>query len=199
MAANSEYLKAAMAWNTDSSGSDMQSNNALDGNTSELGSLSNSKDYTSAATVTDAVIPYVTASGPNSPEPATTSSGSHLNFSTSTLLEAMPAPTSNTPYSNFRNYNLPTSSSTEAANIPPVLTSDSPHSNIYTYSVENGPKRDSFGEMAGESTLVSGKPYSPLDHPPPQNTAVYSALRRDEFNRNAPTNPSSISSLNRSY
>jgi hypothetical protein len=188
---NGEYTKAAVSGNTDLSDTD------ADMLTSELGPPPISKGYSSMWLIANGPnLTYVTDSTPTSPGHATMGSGSQLNFSTSTLLESMPAPASGATHSNFRKYTLPTSSSTETVS---VLSNENSHANLYSYITDNASKR-SLGDSSGESNLVSGQSYSPLGQPSPQRSETYESLGKDSFGaRNASTHRTSLLTVDRSY
>ncbi|KAF2107627.1 hypothetical protein BDV96DRAFT_653701 [Lophiotrema nucula] len=88
-----------------------------------------------------------------------------LNFGTTSLLEVMPPPTQS--YSNFRDYNIPTSTATQSLGLLARRTSQT---NLYSYTSGNNPARNSSG-ASSEATLVSGQRYSPLTQSQTQHTS----------------------------
>ncbi|KAF2199907.1 hypothetical protein GQ43DRAFT_98466 [Delitschia confertaspora ATCC 74209] len=175
------------------SANDVYATGVVDQTSAELVTSSDPKDYATIANINDAMLAYP----PNSAAASPTSPRPQLNFSTSTLLNSMPAPATSATYSNFRNYTLPTSSSTETVSL---MSRENSQTNLYSFSSDSTSKGGSMGDVGGESTLVSGQSYSPLGHPQPQNAAAFEALRRGSFDtRNGPTHQSSMSSLNRGF
>ncbi|KAF2798979.1 hypothetical protein K505DRAFT_232118 [Melanomma pulvis-pyrius CBS 109.77] len=151
--------------------------------------------------VTEGVMGYMPATSSVN-EPVTTdtrpsSQQQQLNFTTSTLLETMPvsAPPSN--YSNFRNYNLPISASTEKL---PVLARQNSHTSLYSFAPDSSSKRRSLGDQSNEAALVSGQRYTPLSQTQTRHAAGLGGLRRDSFETgNDPLHRASASDLNRGY
>lgn len=127
---------------------------------------------------TETMIGYLPGTTSASDDAAVTSAGSQhsLNFSTSGLLDTTPAPALPTTYSNFRNYNLPTSSSTET--LSPLARQDS-QSNLYSFTPDSNSKRHSAGRSSNDSALVSGHRYTPLNQS--QHQPNHDGLRRDSF------------------
>lgn len=124
-----------------------------------------------------------------------TTSASHLelNFTTSSLLEAMTAPTLNAPsYSNFRE----TRTHSQAS----VKRQDS-QAGSYSFRPNSYSKRSSTSsDDSDERTLVSGRRYTPLTPLQPQPSAVAESLQRESFdNRSAPVHRSSMSKLSTSF
>lgn len=122
-----------------------------------------------------------------------------LNFSTSSLLNGMPAPSIPTTYSNFRNYSLPTSSPTQT--LSPLARQDS-LTNLYSFTPDVSSKRNSISNASNDSALVSGHRYTPLSHTPSyshQQTCL-SDTQRDSFGtRPIPAQRASMSNLNSSF
>ncbi|KAF1955400.1 hypothetical protein CC80DRAFT_94326 [Byssothecium circinans] len=132
-------------------------------------------------------------------DPGTSSAGPPLNFGTTSLLTAVPAAIPTT-YSNFRNYNLPTSSSTEALS---TMARQNSQANLYSFSPDNSSKRHSAGDASSnDNALVSGHRYMPLSQTEsqPHHQDSLESLRRDSYNnRTVPVHRASTSNLNRSY
>jgi hypothetical protein len=117
-----------------------------------------------------------------------------LNFGTSAFLDAMPAPAIPTTYSNFRNYDLPTSSSAEITST--TITRQGSQPNLYSFSPDQ--KRHSACDRSNESALVSGHRYMPLSQSQSrhQQQTSLEGLRRDSFsNRTVPVHRASTSNL----
>jgi hypothetical protein len=115
-----------------------------------------------------------------------------LNFSTSSLFEVMPAPAIPNTYSNFRNYDLPTCSSTETLTIPARQNSQT---GIYEFT----PKCDSSGTPANGSVLVSGHPYTPLSPNGLHHQPSLRGLPQSSLETKALSHRASTPNLNRGY
>ncbi|KAF2177678.1 hypothetical protein K469DRAFT_602568 [Zopfia rhizophila CBS 207.26] len=198
MNTNGAYAKAAMAWNVETAGSDAHGHTSVESASAEIATLPiSSKDYASATNVTEGVLGYIPATASVTEEPAPSTVTPLLNFSTSTLLETIPAPATSANYSNFRNYALPTSSSAETLSL---LTRQSSSTNLYSFSTDSTSKRSSLGDASSKTTLVSGQQYTPLCQPETQHTASLEALRPQPFeSQRVPTHHASMSNLNRSF
>ncbi|KAF2268349.1 hypothetical protein CC78DRAFT_21609 [Lojkania enalia] len=192
---NGTFTKPAMAWNGEGAGSDISSNVSVETSSTEAGAQSSQ-----AIAITDIPsnsVAFMPATTPINEETADTTVQPQLNFSSTPLLEVIPASAMNTTYSNFRNYNLPMPSSTETL---PLLARQNPEGNHYSYSSDHGTKRNSLCSTSSEATLVSGQRYAPLGQAPPQRTDNAGALQKDSFEaRNSALQQSPISSLNHSY
>ncbi|KAF2006762.1 hypothetical protein P154DRAFT_481696 [Amniculicola lignicola CBS 123094] len=191
-------VKPAIAWNTsfNINAAGIQSSSSSDTSSSDL--VPTPVSVSSGSDGGMGYLPVTTSSSLSDvpTEPTATSSGSNqqpaLNFTTTNLLDAMPAPPNQSTYSNFRDYNLPTSSSTEPL---AVLARPPSHNSLYSYA-----KRSSLGELATEATLVSGQRYAPLDRPVPQHSASIEGLKGETFERSGvPVHRASMGNLNRGY
>jgi hypothetical protein len=199
------YSKAAMTWNPEPSVSENQGNITTDTSSADL--MAQATSSTSVSGVSEGVMGYVPVT--NSVSEAVTESSSppsqsqpqqqqqQINFNASTLLESMPAPAITSTYSNFRNYTLPSSSSSEQ---PSVLVHQNSHNSLYSFNSDSASKRHSTCDQSNEALLVSGQRYTPLSQPEMQHAAGFEDLRRDEFGtRHAPLQRASMSNLNHSY
>jgi len=195
MSVNGDSSKTAMAWSSGAPG--VETDTPIP--ETPMGVPETRKVYPglmkNMGAVNGAVMSYTSAPAPPGPNPAP-NSRPPINFSTSTLLDGMPASTTTgaATYSNFRNYQLPTSSSTETVNL---LSSESSQTSLYSYSTDSASKRSSLDDGAGHSTLVSGHSYSPLGNTTVPTTESYEPLRRDSFT--AARNRTSLSSGGASF
>jgi hypothetical protein len=195
------YSKPAMTWNTEPNVSEIQENITTDASSAEL--MTQSTSSASVSGIDDGLMGYIPVT--TSDNEAITASSSppsqqqqhQINFNTSTLLETMPTSVTTSTYSNFRNYTLPTCSSSEQLSI---LARQNSHNNLYNFSSDNASKRYSFGDHTNEAALVSGQRYTPLSQHHTQHAPGLEGLRRDGFEtRHAPLHRASMSNLNRSY
>jgi hypothetical protein len=117
-----------------------------------------------------------------------------LNFTSSSLLEAMTASAPTTQYSNFRENR--TLSQSSASNAFHDLQTCS-----YGFNSDNASKRGSTGgEDSEDCKLVNGRQYTPLTHLQPQTSRVSESLQRDMFsNRSIPLHRASLGDLNTSF
>lgn len=123
---------------------------------------------------------------------AGTASQVQLNFSSSSLLGGMIAPSPATTYSTFRE-NRP--QGTSSAHLP----RHSSQTNLYSFTADNTSKRNSLGNESN-CTLVSGQRYIPLPQQQQQGASEVESLQRESFeNRNVPRHRSSMGNLNRTF
>jgi hypothetical protein len=117
-----------------------------------------------------------------------------LNFTSSSLLEAMTASAPTPQYSNFRENR--TLSQSSASNAFQDLQTCS-----YGFNSDNASKRGSTGgEDSEDCKLVDGRQYTPLTHLQPQTSRVPESLQRDIFsNRSIPLHRASLGNLNTSF
>lgn len=195
------YSKTALTWNTEPNMSEIQDNTTLDASSAEP--LAQAAATAQVSGVSDGVMGYtpvinpVNEAGTASSPPPSQQQQQKIKFNASTLLETMPAPTATPTYSNFRNYTLPTSSSSEQLSI---LARQSSLNNLYNFTSDSASKRHSLGDLSNEAALVSGQQYTPLSQPQTQQAAGIEGLRRDGFDTtHAPLHRASTSNLNRSY
>lgn len=190
MSVSSSSAKHTVTWPNDTSVSVSDSQSM---ESSAASSTDHLPQTTTAASVTDvsnlAGFTPVTASSIKAP--VTLPAQPTLNFSTSTLLDTIPTPSST--YSNFRNYALPTSSS--SVNPIHVLSRQSSERNLYNFAADNVTKRRSLDEAPSSASLISGHRYTPLGVAP--QTA--SRMRRGslENRQQVPVNGTSMSNLKR--
>jgi hypothetical protein len=124
-------------------------------------------------TTSDAPLNFIPVTTSASEMSTSGSTPTSLNFSTSTLLKSMPAPALPTPsYSNFRDYNLPMSCSTESLS---YLARHDSQTNLYSFSPEG--KRSSA--TTNDDALVNGQRYTPLGHKQPQHQASLEDIQRE--------------------
>jgi hypothetical protein len=140
---------------------------------------------------TDATLSFLPIATPVPENDTSDSTETHLSFSASTLLEPLPVPAVPTTYSNFRNYNLPTSSSTETTL---TLTRQESQTNLYSFNPQS--KRHSGDSVNDSAALVSGHRYTPLNQNQLRHQQSFDDLRRDSFATKAmPTHRASTSDL----
>lgn len=122
----------------------------------------------------------------------TNASQLELNFTTSSLFEAMPAPARNAPYSNFRENRTDSQSS--------IKRHDS-QTSLYSFRPSKSSNRSSTSsDDTDERTLVNGRRYIPLTPLQPQPSTAAESLQREPFdNRNVPAHRSSMSKLSTSF
>ncbi|EAT81166.1 hypothetical protein HBI56_105180 [Parastagonospora nodorum] len=123
-----------------------------------------------------------------------TSTSPELNFSTSTLLEAMTASAPSNKYSNFRENRSQGRTSGQ-------LTRQGSHTNLYSYNTFNSMNHNALGdEGSDDCKLVNGKQYVPLAHQSMQGSSMPESLQRDSFQkRNGPMQRESMRSLDTSF
>ena len=126
-----------------------------------------------------------TTCAPTSPE---------LNFSTSTLLEAMTASAPGSKYSNFRE-------SRSQGRTSRQITRQDSHTNLYSYNTFNSTNRDTVSDASSDDCkLVNGRQYVPLTHQQIQGPSMSESLQRDSCqNHNGPVQRASMRSLNTSF
>jgi hypothetical protein len=196
------YSKPAMAWNAEPNVAEIQENITTDVSSAEL--MTQATSSASVSGVDDGMMGYIPVTTPvnevvtaSSSPPSQQQQQQQVNFNTSALLETMPGPTTTSTYSNFRNYALPTCSSSEQLSI---LARQTSHNNLYNFSSDNASKRHSLEDHSNEAALVSGQRYTPLSQHKTQHAAGLEGLRRDGFDtRHASLHRASMSNLNRSY
>ncbi|KAG9188404.1 hypothetical protein G6011_02327 [Alternaria panax] len=132
-------------------------------------------------------LPNTTSTADDDAITATTASQLELNFSASSLLDAMsaPAPTSNYSYvRESRQMARPTS-----------------QANLYSYSPSSTSKRNSLsGESSSDCVLVSGHRYTPLSHSQSQTLPGNRSLHRESCqSRNVQLHRTSMGNLNSTY
>lgn len=122
------------------------------------------------------------------------STSPELNFSTSTLLEAMTAPVPSSKYSNFRE------NRSQGRTTGQITRQDS-HTSLYSYNTFNSMNRNALGdESPDDCKLVNGRQYVPLAHQPMQGSSTPESLQRDSFQtRNGLIQRASTRSLNTSF
>jgi hypothetical protein len=121
-----------------------------------------------------------------------TSSSPELNFTSSSLLDAMTAPAPSTTYSNFRE------SLSNGKPSARLIRHDS-QTNMYSYA--NSQKRNSVDEdTSNDCKLLNGRQYEPLAHQAPQESSVPESLHRESYdNRGGTLHRPSMSTLNTSF
>jgi hypothetical protein len=117
-----------------------------------------------------------------------------LNFTSSSLLEAMTASAPTPQYSNLRAHRTHSQSSASRA-FHDLQTSS------YSFSPNHASKRGSTTQDdSDDCKLVNGSQYTPLPHLQPHTPRVPESLQRDIFdNRNMPLHRTSLGSLNTSF
>jgi hypothetical protein len=145
-------------------------------------------------TTTDGNMNYLAATSSTDDTNVTSTAAIQLNFSTSSLLDAMNPSAPASTYSNFRESRRTDSSSA-------LMARQSSQSNLYSFNPDNTGKRHSLGgEGSSEGTLVSGHRYTPLAHSQSQASPHLESLQRESFeNRNNPLHRVSMSNLNSSF
>lgn len=133
------------------------------------------------ATAPDEEVKYPSVHPSTSEEaaPPISTPPSELNFTTA-FLDAIPLKTISTPYSNFRSYDLPTSTSAEALSL--LVHQNSASS--YSFS-PNGSSKGACGrDELGNTALVSGHSYTPLGQKQRESQlqARVDGLPRDSLN-----------------
>ncbi|PVI08386.1 hypothetical protein DM02DRAFT_647753 [Periconia macrospinosa] len=141
----------------------------------------------SSSCPTDPVISYVTAVSAEDIPATSVENQPQINFSTSTLLDGLPASAVPTTYSNFRNYNLPTSSPDD-----PHETRPSPPTNVYGYSPSCSRRR--VGDSRNDEAL-----YSPRNTRQPRHQHSLENVQRDSLNNRSVPVERATTNLNRIY
>ncbi|KAF2273410.1 uncharacterized protein EI97DRAFT_461074 [Westerdykella ornata] len=178
------FARPALTWSSDSSGSDAQSTPSSEASSNNI--------VAHSATTRDIndTIAYSGITASTKRESVSSNTQQQLSFSTSPLLETMPTVAGTTTYSNFRNYTLPTSSSTDTL---AVLARPNSLSNMYSFSTDSSEKQTPLRRSSNEGALISGQQYTPLQ-PSPDGTHLV------ELKSQPPSiNPSSMPTLNRSF
>lgn len=123
-----------------------------------------------------------------------TASSPELNFTSSSLLDAMTAPAPSTKYSNFRE------SRANGRQSARLIRHDS-QTNLYSYTENNSSKCISKGdEISDDCKLVNGRQYEPLANQAPQDPTVPESLHRYPYgSRNAPLHRASMGNPNTSF
>jgi hypothetical protein len=121
-----------------------------------------------------------------------TSSSPELNFTSSSLLDAMTAPAPSTTYSNFREIR-------SNGKLSACLTRHDSQTNLYSYA--SNPKRDSVSDdTSNDCKLVNGRQYEPLAHQVPKDSSVPESLHRESYDKgNGPLHRASMGNLNTSF
>ncbi|KAH7394546.1 hypothetical protein BKA66DRAFT_601175 [Pyrenochaeta sp. MPI-SDFR-AT-0127] len=110
--------------------------------------------------ITESAIAYIptTTLMPDDVKHRSTAEQIHLNFNTSTFVEAISTPAPATPYSHFRERRTPAPSSTQMAR------QDS-ETNLYNFDSNYSSKRLSLGkDLSNDRTLVRDHHYTPAMH-----------------------------------
>lgn len=157
---NGSFTTPTIACEIDASESDTQSTPPLETSSAEV--VTKIKTSPSIKNIASGAISYMPTSTSSSEVTSTTSANSQLTFNTSSLLESMAAPEISAAYSNFRNYALPTSSSTDSVSL---LARQTSQTNLYSFNTHNITRRGSANEPSSEGALVSGQEYKPLAQP----------------------------------
>lgn len=123
---------------------------------------------------TDSTISYLSSGSADDIPSSSAETQPSLNFSTSHLLDPVPTPVVPTTYSNFRNYNPPTSSSGESM---PIISRQHSPTNTYAFGVPD--RRHVSGDTSNDATLVSGHRYTPYDAAQPHHRSSTEGLRRE--------------------
>ena len=179
------FAKPLLPWSADS---DSQAN-------ATAAAATSSGISTQLTTATDGALNYLAAvsSMVGDTSAAGTPSQIQLNYSSSSLLEAMNAPAPATTYSTFREH--------RPQGTPSVrLPRHSSQTSLYTFNADSTSKPSSLGEDSS-CTLVNGQCYTPLPHQPQQQVSSGAeSLQRESFdNRNVPLHRSSMGDLNSSF
>lgn len=152
---NGACTKSQLNWGPDTSGSDLHSASC-----SEVSPVEASPHPVLASPIKlDTSLEYDPALTATSDEVAAASDQPQLNFHSATILEQAPLPTSTPAYSNFRNYTLPTSSSSDSLSL---LARQSSQSNIYNYTPDTIVKRESVSDASLQAPLGNGQRFDPI-------------------------------------
>lgn len=138
-------------------------------------------------TTSESAINFLTATS----MPGDTSSAAQvqLNFSQSSLLDAMDAPAPTPTYSTFREQRPQAQ-----------IARHSSQSNLYGWNAEGAQKRNSLGDGSNNFRLLNGQRYTPLPHQPLPASSGPEGLQRDSFeSRAVPIHRSSMGQLNSSF
>jgi hypothetical protein len=159
MSMKESFVKPIINWNSDSPGSDLQNTPASDVSAVDLDTL----NPTSGPITNNDVMGYVPITTSSTSQSVISATQARLNFSAGPLLDAIPTPVGTTTYSNFHNYALPTSSSTDSHSL---LARQPSQTSLYSFSPDSAAKRNSLSGSSHEAALVSGQRYTPLDQSP---------------------------------
>lgn len=120
------------------------------------------------------------------------SSQLQLNFSASSLLEAMNTPASTTTYSNFRECRVPASST--------QITRQSSQTNMYSFNSDSVPNRNSFsGEASTPNLCTNNSKYMPLSQQPQRTPSIDIVHLSSLDSDHVPLQRASMSNLSGSY
>ncbi|KAF2662495.1 hypothetical protein K491DRAFT_673017 [Lophiostoma macrostomum CBS 122681] len=158
--------KPSSSWSVEDNVSDMPSASSSEASAADL--LAHTTASIPATSMTEGTLGYVANSSAGD---VTTTSAPQLNFSTSLLLDAMPAPAATSPYSNFRKESQS------------MLKKQASHTDLYSFSPDKISKKNSLGSPPSEAPLVSGRTYNPLVQPQPQVAGMGSARRDATLSR----------------
>ncbi|PSN71668.1 hypothetical protein BS50DRAFT_672620 [Corynespora cassiicola Philippines] len=196
---NDMATKSSLAWNPDTS-SGIQSNHVTEASSSELVTqIVTSASMPSISESSLSYLPSTTSVEDGSVTIPSSQSPTQLNFTASSLLEAMTAPTTNTSpvYSNFREVRNNTTTSPDSR---AMLVRASSETNVYSFGTDKSSKRSSPAEGPHEHSLVSGHHYTPFDQVNAQQTASLGSIARESLEaRRASLQRASLSNLGRPY
>lgn len=116
-----------------------------------------------------------------------------LNFNSSTMLEQVSLTTPSAAYSNFRNYALPISSSSDSLS---VLARQSSQSDLRNFNLGNSEKRESFTDPSGQAAFEAGPRVSSLSQSLQPKHGNANGNRRVP---NQPVHRQSMPTLNRGF
>ncbi|KAF1939005.1 hypothetical protein EJ02DRAFT_505072 [Clathrospora elynae] len=186
------FAKPLLPWSADGDG---QININMSGATSTNGAA-HVVSSAQLSDTTEAAMSYLPTTTSMTDDAGATSTAPQLqlNFSTSSLLDAMSASAPPTTYSNFRETRAPTSSLSQMAR-------QSSQTNLYSFNTDHVSKRNSqVGEASIDCTLVSGHRYTPLNHSQPQSSPGRHNMHRAPCqSRDMPLHRASISNQNSTY
>jgi hypothetical protein len=165
------FAKPSPSWTVEDSVSDIPSASSTEASATDL--MAHTTASVPTTTMPESALGYIAVSPSGN---ATTTSAPQLNFSTSLLFDAMPAPATTSPYSHFRSQPLPTSSAPESRSMTRKQAS---HADLYSFSPDRSSKKSSLGSPLNEAALVSGQRYDPLTQSQPQHTTGIESARRD--------------------
>lgn len=181
MSSHTVYAKPSLPWHSSTATHAIEAT-SIDSETSAQDSapVEGSLDFLSAAANDGNIAATSTA-----PQP-------ELNFTTSSLLDAMTAPTLTSPYSNFRENRAYSQSS--------ARRHDSQAAS-YSFRPSSSSKRSSSSsDDTEERNLVSGRRYTPLTPLQAQPSTASEGLQCESFdNRSTPVHRGSMSKLNTSF
>lgn len=133
-----------------------------------------------SAVASDSVISYMSSCSAQEIPVSSVGAQPQLNFGTSNLLDAMPAPAVPATYSNFRNYGTPTASSSKS--ISNVTRQNSPTS---AYSLGVNDRRHATSDVSSDGTLVGGARFTPYHAGQSHNRTSFEGLRRDSLGKSS--------------